>query len=215
MSSRRQLKDWSPIITETLRELSPFTNEDKTKVTHPYLSKIHNQGENKISLEDWKKRMVFEAKLCSSSPVAARCVDGNLVFWCFWNKWICRLTILQSKRLRIFSAIFVPLVMHNCTNLAITNTAMDKFDALKHQRTFTRHRWPSTLTSKKAMFKICSVSHLSTTGHNCDDPSFHRMISIFFRSLQNSLKHKEHQVKTFKGYFFSLNLGELFLKGIN
>jgi len=47
---------------------------------------------------------------------------------------------------------------------AAPQTVLDKLDAChrKHLRTITGHRWPNSLISNKALYKLCNTSPLST-----------------------------------------------------
>ena len=156
-----------PIAAEQLEAVNLFMNEAKTEHTHVYLSHKHEESENGDPTrgeETWRKSMILGSRLCSSTDIAARCVTGNIAFKSFWKLWIRGSKIPLAKKLRLYNATCVPLMLYNCNSWAAPKAALDKLDVShrKHLRTITGHHWPDSIISNEALYKMCDTVPLST-----------------------------------------------------
>ena len=155
-----------PIAAAQLKAANLFVNETKTEFTHVYLSSIREQNGNDTSVrgaEKWRKSKILGSLLCSSSDIAARCTMGNIAFQSFWKIWICGTKILLMKKLRVYNATCVSIMLYNCNSWAAPKAALEKLDAChrRHLRTITGHHWPDSLISNKALYKMCNTTPLS------------------------------------------------------
>ena len=159
-----------PVAAQNLKDSNLFMNEAKTEFTHVYLSDTQEKEENDKPLqgkEDWRKSKILGSLLCSSSDIEACCVMGNIAFQSFWKIWICGSKIPLTKKLQLYNATCVSIMLYNCNSWAAPKAAMDKLDAChrKHLRTITGHKWPDSLISNEALYKMCKTTPLSTKVH--------------------------------------------------
>ncbi|KAI8479584.1 hypothetical protein Bbelb_426750 [Branchiostoma belcheri] len=164
---RDTLEGLLPVAANNLRDSHLFMNEAKTEFTHVYLADTLEKDENEQPLrgnEEWRNSKILGSLLCSSSDIAARCTMGNIAFKSLWKIWIRRSKIPLKKKLQLYNATCVSIMLYNCNSWAAPQTAIDKLDAChrKHLRTITGHRWPNSLISNKALYKLCNTGPLST-----------------------------------------------------
>ena len=60
-------------------------------------------------------------------------------------------------KIRPYDATCVSRMLYNCNSWATPKTFLDKLDAChkKHLRTITNHRWPHSVISNDALYKMC------------------------------------------------------------
>ena len=158
---KEELQQLLPTASKTLKDVNLFINEAKTEFTHVYLSD-HQEGVR--GEEDWRKNKILGSRLCSSSDITARCIMGNSAFRSFWKLWIRGSKIPLAKKLQLYNATCVSLMVYNCNSWAAPKAAMEKLDVChrKHLRKITGHQWPNSLISNKALYKKCNTIPLST-----------------------------------------------------
>ena len=155
-----------PIAAAKLKDVNLFMNEAKTEFTHVYLSD-NRAGDDDADpvrgYEQWRKSKILGSLLCSSSDVSARRVIGNIAFQSFWKIWIRKSKIPLSKKLRLYDATCVSIMLYNCNSWAAPKAVMDKLDAChrRHLRIITGHRWPNSLISNDALYEMCNTVPLS------------------------------------------------------
>ena len=88
---------------------------------------------------------------------------GNIAFDSYWKLWIRGSKIPLTTKIRLYDATCVSLMLYNCNSWATPKTFLDKLDAChrKHLRTITNHRWPHSVISNDALYKMCNVVPLS------------------------------------------------------
>ena len=156
-----------PTAGQILKDSNLFMNEAKTEFTHVYLSDTQEKGENDELLrgkEEWRNSKILGSLLCSTSDITSRCVMGNIAFQSFWKIWIRGSKIPLTKKLQLYNATCVSIMLYNCNSWAAPKAAMDKLDAChrKHLRRITGHQWPNSLISNEALYKMCNTTALST-----------------------------------------------------
>ncbi|XP_035689837.1 uncharacterized protein LOC118425125 [Branchiostoma floridae] len=156
-----------PVAANNLKDSNLFVNEAKTEYTHVYLADTIEKDEDEKPLrghEEWRKSKTLGSLLCSSADIAARCTMGNIAFRSLWKIWIRRSKIPLEKKLLLYNATCVSIMLYNCNSWAAPQTVLDKLDAChrKHLRTITGHRWPNSLISNNALYKLCNTGPLST-----------------------------------------------------
>lgn len=77
--------------------------------------------------------------------------------------WICRTKITLRKKLQLYNATSVPIMLYSCSSWAATKLTMDKLDAChrKHQRTVTGHQRAKSVISNHSLNKMCNTILLS------------------------------------------------------
>lgn len=160
------LKKLLPIAADQLKVANLFVNEAKTEFTHVYLSNKQKESENDTPVrgeEKWRKSKILGSLLCSSTDIRSRCTMGNIAFQSFWKIWIRGSKIPLMKKLQLYNATCVSLMLYNCNSWAAPKASLEKLDAChrKHLRAITGHRWPNSLISNKALYKMCNTTPLS------------------------------------------------------
>ena len=155
-----------PVAAEQLKAVNLFMNEAKTEYTHVYLANSHEvnqEGDNIRGEEKWRKSRILGSLLCSTTDISARCVMGHIAFRSFWKLWIRGSKIPLKKKLRLYNATCVPLMLYNCNSWAAPKAALNKLDAChrKHLRVITGHKWPDSLISNVSLYKMCNTVPLS------------------------------------------------------
>ena len=95
--------------------------------------------------------------------MTARCIMGDIAFHSYWKLWIRGSKITLTTKVRLYYATCVSLMLYNCNSWATPKTFQDKLDAChrKHLPTITKHRWPHSVISNDALYKMCNVVPLS------------------------------------------------------
>ena len=95
-----------------------------------YLSNTQEKGENDELLwgkEEWRKGKILGSLLCSTSDIEACCVMGNITFQSFWKIWIQGSKIPLTKKLQLYNATCVSIMLYNCNSWAAPKAAMDTY----------------------------------------------------------------------------------------
>ena len=141
-------------------------NQAKTEFTHVHPSDTQEVDEDGVALrgkEKWRKSKILGSLLCSSSDITACCIKGNVTFQSYWKLWIRGSKISLTTKIRLYDATFMSQMLYNCNSWAVPEKFLDKLDAchLRLLSTITGHRWPDSVISNDALYKICNVVPLS------------------------------------------------------
>ncbi len=163
---KQPLEDLLPTAAEQLKDVNLFMNKAKTEFTHVLLADTQEVDEDDVPLrgkEKWRKSRILGSLLCSSTDITARCIMGNIAFHSYWKLWIRGSKIPLTTKIRLYDATCVSLMLYNCNSWATPKKFLDKLDAChrKHLRTITNHRWPDSVISNDALYKMCKVVPLS------------------------------------------------------
>ena len=163
---KQPLEDILPTAGVELQDVNLFMNKSKTEFTHVFLANTQQDDKEDAKLrgkEKWRKSKILGSLLCSSSDIPARCIMGNIAFHSYWKLWIRGSKSPLRTKIRPYDTTCVSLMLYNCNSWATPKTFLDKLDAChrKHLRTITNHRWPHSVISNDALYKICNVVPLS------------------------------------------------------
>jgi hypothetical protein len=147
---------------------------------------MHRKGENGELLqgkEKWRKGKFLGFLLCNTSDIEVCYVMGNIKFQSFWKIWIRGLKIPLTKKLLLYNAKHVSIMLYNCNSWA----GMNKLNAChhKHLHRITGHQWHISLIPNEALYKMCNTTQLSTKV-NIDG----LWLDTYFR-CQKTLLHKK------------------------
>ncbi|XP_066294593.1 uncharacterized protein [Branchiostoma lanceolatum] len=147
-----------PIAARNLKDSNLFVNEGKTEFTHVYLADKPLRGE-----EEWRKSKILGSLLCSSADVEARCIMGNIAFRSFCKIWIRRSRIPLAKKLQLYNACCVSIMLYNCNSWVAPKAVLEKLDSChrKHLRVITGLQWPKSMVTNDTLYKICNTTPLS------------------------------------------------------
>ncbi|XP_078576824.1 uncharacterized protein LOC144862312 [Branchiostoma floridae x Branchiostoma japonicum] len=155
---RDPLESLLPVAAKNLRDSNLFVNEGKTEFTHVYLADKPQRGE-----EEWRKSKILGSLLCSSADVEARCIMGNIAFRSFCKIWVRRSSIPLAKKLQLYNACCVSIMLYNCNSWAAPKAVTEKLDVChrKHLRAITGLQWPKSMVSNNTLYRICNTIPLS------------------------------------------------------
>ena len=160
-----------PIAKCTFKEWDLFINEEKTEYTHVFLaSKGQKMPDNDDKLlagnESWCSSKILGSLLCTETDIAARCISGNIAFNNFKNVWCTNRKISLHKKLRVYEAQVVSVILYNCCSWSPTKKALEKLDIChrKHLRNILNIKWPQGVISNKNLYERCNSTPLSDMG---------------------------------------------------
>jgi len=150
----------------TLGEWNLSVNVSKTEYVTLYVAKKGDKDCNNKSLhkdEPWRSSKLLGSLLCSERDVASRCIKGDIAFRKFEKVWLTGKKISLDRRLRLYEAQVVSVMLYNSNSWCATNVALNKLDVThrKHLRRILNIRWPKSMISNKALYKRCNVKMLS------------------------------------------------------
>ena len=162
------LRNMLPIVTEVLREWSLYVNEDKTEFTHIYLADPDERTPNgeKVranKLEPWRNSVTLGSMLCSIKDIQRRITLANAAFATFKKVWLQGPKIPLSKKLIIYEAQVVSVLLYNSGCWAAPLNIIEKIDTChrKHLRRILNLHWPFGVINNKTLYKRCNTTKLS------------------------------------------------------
>ena len=144
------LKDWNLII-----------NESKTEFSHIHLA-VSNQTNDTQKGEQWRCTTSLGSKLDSTADILHCCNLGNATFRSFWVMWMRQPLIPLQKRLQIYHAVVVSVMLYNCGSWAAPQSILSTLDKChrRHLRSILRIHWPNTI-SNELLYSRCNTRPLS------------------------------------------------------
>jgi hypothetical protein len=159
-----------PICTTIFEEWSLHINNGKTEHTHIYLAppkplkrqKVDHNKQYRGS-EEWRTHKILGSLLDSAEDIKARCIKGLIAFNKFESIWLKKTDISLQRKLQIYEAQVVSILLYNCGTWAASQTTLEKLDIThrKHLRRILNIRWPG-VSSNKSTYQRCNAEPLST-----------------------------------------------------
>jgi hypothetical protein len=159
-----------PICTTVFNEWNLFINNTKTEHTHVYLAPPKPLKRNKVDhtqtyrgSEEWRTHKILGSLLDTSEDIQARCTKGLIAFNIFENIWLKKTKICLKRKLQIYEAQVVSILLYNCSSWAAPQTTLEKLDIThrKHLRRILNIRWPGVI-SNKCLYERCKTEPLSS-----------------------------------------------------
>ena len=152
-----------PIATEVLKDWNLFVNEDKTDFTHVYLAEkgAKDDAGNPIAgSESWRKSITLGSMLCSKEDISRRISLGYAAFNKYKKAWNHGIPL--SKRLLLYEALVVSVLMYNSSCWAAPMSALDKLDKAhrRHLRSILNYKYPHFISNDN-LYKRCNTEPLS------------------------------------------------------
>ena len=121
--------------------------------------------------------------MCSTADINRRCTLGNMAFSSFKKVWM-NSKITLSKKLKIYEAQVVSILMYNSSCWAAPKHVLERLDIChrKHLRSIMNIRWPRSMISNTTLYDRCNSIPLSTRAH----ASRWKMLGHVLRSPENS-----------------------------
>ena len=218
-----------PMATEVLKSWNLFVNEDKTDFTRVYLA---NSGETDTSgklvagSEEWRKSITLGSMLCSKADIQRRISLGYAAFNKYKKAWTNKIPL--KKRLMLYEALVVSVLMYNSSCWAAPKAALDKLDVVhrRHLRTILNYKYPSVISNVN-LYKRCDSEPLSARversrwkmlGHvlrgPVEGPAYTSLV-FAINSLDMKGRVGRPQSNLFSLIKHDLNVRNLFLNNLN
>ena len=99
--------------------------------------------------------------LCGKADIERRIGLGYASFAKFQNAWSKKIPL--SKRLMLYEALVVSVIMYNSSSWAVPNSMLDKLDIVhrRHLRKILNYKYPNVISNVN-LYKRCSTQPLST-----------------------------------------------------
>ena len=101
--------------------------------------------------------------MCGEKDIKHRCILGNVAFRKFENVWLKKTKISVDRKLKIYEAQVVSIIMYNCNSWAAPATYFKYLDVThrRHLRTILNIKWPTGFITDVDLYKRCNTTPLS------------------------------------------------------
>ena len=152
-----------PLATEILNDWNLFVNEDKTDFTHVYLASSgekDEQGNLIAGKELWRESITLGSMLCSKEDITRRISLGYAAFNKYNKAWNNKIPL--EKRLLLYEALVVSVMMYNSSCWAAPKSVLEKLDIVhrRHLRSILNYRYPNVISNVN-LYRRCNVEPLS------------------------------------------------------
>ena len=181
------LKTLLPIATNIFSEWNLEINIGKTEFVDFRVAERHEKlADGRTPLrgnEEWCSTKLLGSLMCSSKDIVRRCILGNVAFNSFKKVWLNSRITLQ-KKLKVYEAQVVSVIMYNSSCWAAPKVVLEKLDIChrKHLRQILNIRWPIGMISNKTLYARCNTVPLSERAEH----SRWKMLGHVLRSPENS-----------------------------
>ena len=177
-----------PEATVTLKSWNLFVNEDKTEFCHVFLAEKGETDENGNILsgnEPWRKSTILGSNLCSKADLERRIILGYVAFHKYRKTWSNKIPL--NKRLHLYNALVVSVIMYNSICWALPQILLDKLDIVhrRHLRAILNYRYPNIISNVN-LYKRCDCEPLSVRVHR----SRWRMLGHVLRGPEDGPAYK-------------------------
>ena len=152
-----------PIATDVLKSWNLFVNSDKTELSHVFLAKrgdVDDDGNLLVGNEPWRKSVTLGSMLCGKADINRRISLGYASFAKYQKTWSTKIPL--KKRLMLYDALVVSVMMYNSNSWAVPNSVLDKLDIVhrRHLRLILNYKYPNIISNEN-LYKRCNVEPLS------------------------------------------------------
>ena len=185
------LQQLFPIAKSVFEDYNLFINPSKTEYVHFYLAdpKPKNKGEVVVGTvyrgdEPWRTHKTLGSLMCGEKDIKHRCILGNVAFRKFENVWLKKTKISVDRKLKIYEAQVVSIIMYNCNSWAAPATSFKYLDVThrRHLRTILNIKWPTGFITNADLYKRCNTTPLS----GCVIAFRWRMLGHTLRGMEDS-----------------------------
>lgn len=155
-----------PQVKDVLGEWNLEVNESKTEFTTVYIAKQSDRDQNNQPLannEPWRSNKSLGSLLCTEKDVTRRIMLANVAFNKFGKIWLTGKKISLQRKLRLYDAQVVSVLLYNSNSWGPTKAVLNKIDVThrRHLRKILNITWPKGQISNKALYKRCDIEKLS------------------------------------------------------
>ena len=160
-----KLQSILPVATSVLKQWNLNVNEQKTEFIHVYLANKADckpDGTPLAKDEEWRVSKLLGLLLCSTKDILHRINLGNIAFNKFKAVWIQGKRISLNRKIQIYEAQVVSVIMYGSSSRAAPKYILEKLDIChrKHLRHILNYRYPYVI-SNKSLYERCNTVPLS------------------------------------------------------
>ena len=175
-----------PVAQEIFGQWNLQINEAKTEFVHFRIADRHELREDGSPLrgnEEWCTTKLLGSLMCSTKDIIHRCALGNIAFQTFQKVWL-NSKITLNKKLKVYEAQVVSVIMYNSSCWAAPMAALAKLDSChrNHLRKIMNIWWPRGMISNNTLYRRCNTTPLSERAAL----SRWKMLGHVLRSPENS-----------------------------
>ena len=161
----QSLQELLPTCREVLSEWNLHVNESKTEFVHFYLAgkdELDSDGSPLVDNEAWRMCKSLGSLLCSTTDIKHRINLAHAAFSTFSRLWLQGRRIPLDRRLRVYDAQVVSVLLYNCSSWAAPQNVMEKLNTChrKHLRSILNISWPKGVISNVELYRRCGVQPL-------------------------------------------------------
>ena len=160
-----KLQSMLPVTNEVLKTWNLNVNETKTEFVHVYVANkndYNSDGSPVAKNEEWRSSKLLGSLLCSTQDIFRRIILGNVAFNKFKTVWIKHKNISLNRKIQIYEALVVSVMMYGSQSWAAPRHIIEKLDAShrRHLRQILNYKYPYII-SNKSLYKRCKTVPLS------------------------------------------------------
>ena len=160
------LRTFLPAVKEVLSDWNLQVNESKTEFNTVYLAKKSDKdsnGQPMANNEPWRSSKTLGSLLCTEKDITRRRILADVAFKKFEKVWLIGKKISLERKLRLYDAQVVSVLLYNSNSWSPTKATLEKVDTLhrRHLRTILKIKWPRGQISNVTLYERCNVEKLS------------------------------------------------------
>ena len=166
------LQEMFPIAQKVFQQWNLHINPTKTEFVQFYLAEPKPTKKRKVVIgqvyrgdEPWRtNKTLLGSLMCSVKDIKNRIFLGHVAFSKFDKIWLTGSKISVDRKIRIYEAQVVSILLYNCNSWAAPQTSLEELDVIhrRHLRRILNIRWPTGVISNNALYARCNVTPLST-----------------------------------------------------
>ena len=165
------LQEMFPIAQSIFKQWNLFINPTKTEFVQFYLAEPKPTKKRKVVVgtiyrgdEPWRTNKTLGSLMCPVKDIKNRIFLGHVAFSKFDKVWLTGSKISVHRKIRIYEAQVVSILLYNCNSWAAPQTSLEELDVVhrRHLRRILNIRWPTGVISNAALYARCNVTPLST-----------------------------------------------------
>ncbi|XP_033117090.1 uncharacterized protein LOC117117021 [Anneissia japonica] len=154
-----------PTVKTILQEWNLSVNEDKTEFTQIYMANKQDLDSSGNKIKDnksWCSSKLLGSFLDSIVDVKQRIILGNVSFSRFNKIWNRRRCISLQRRLIVYEAQVVSVMLYDCNSWSVPNSVLDDLDIThrRHLRHILNIKLPNVIRNHD-LYKVTGVNPLS------------------------------------------------------
>ena len=118
---------------------------------------LNDDGEPLIDNEAWRACKSLGSLLCSTADIGRRIILANAAFSTFSKLWLCGKKFPLKRKLQVYDAQVVSVLLYNCSSWSAPKHVMTKLDVChrKHLRRIINIYWPNGVISNSELYRRC------------------------------------------------------------